>query len=52
MITVKHNTLLATADFPPFGANGLALNRDGNKLYIANTGDDRIFEAGFGNGRA
>jgi DNA-binding beta-propeller fold protein YncE len=40
--TVKHDGLLATAGFPPFGANGLALNRDGNKLYIANSGDDRI----------
>jgi DNA-binding beta-propeller fold protein YncE len=40
--TVKHDGLLATAGFPPFGANGLALSRDGNKLYIANSGDDRI----------
>jgi DNA-binding beta-propeller fold protein YncE len=40
--TVKHDGLLATAGFPPFGANGLALSRDGTKLYIANTGDDRI----------
>ena len=42
--TVKHDGLLATAGFPPFGANGLALSRDGNKLYIANTGDDRILQ--------
>jgi DNA-binding beta-propeller fold protein YncE len=40
--TVKHDGLLATAGFPPFGANGLALSRDGTTLYIANTGDDRI----------
>jgi DNA-binding beta-propeller fold protein YncE len=40
--TVKHDGLLATAGFPPFGANGLALSRDGSKLFIANTGDDRI----------
>ena len=40
--TVTHDGLLATAGFPPFGANGLALNRDGTKLFIANTGDDRI----------
>ena len=40
--TVKHDGLLATAGFPPFGANGLALSRDGTKLFIANTGDDRI----------
>jgi hypothetical protein len=40
--TIKHDGLLATAGFPPFGANGLALNKDGTKLFIANTGDDRI----------
>lgn len=40
--TVKHDGLLATAGFPPFGANGLALNSDETKLFIANTGDDRI----------
>lgn len=40
--TVKHDGLLASAGFPPFGANGLALSRDGTKLFIANTGDDRI----------
>jgi DNA-binding beta-propeller fold protein YncE len=40
--TVIHDGLLATAGFPPFGANGLALNRGETKLFIANTGDDRI----------
>jgi DNA-binding beta-propeller fold protein YncE len=35
---------LATAGFPPFGANGLAFNADGSALFIANTGDDRIFK--------
>jgi DNA-binding beta-propeller fold protein YncE len=40
--TVKHDGLLATAGFPPFGANGLALSKDETKLFIANTGDDRI----------
>ncbi len=30
--------------FPPFGANGLAFNADGSALFIANTGDDRIFK--------
>jgi DNA-binding beta-propeller fold protein YncE len=44
MVTVKHDGLLATAGFPPFGANGLALSRDGTKLFIANTGDDRILQ--------
>src|SRR5262245_32041491 len=42
--TVKHDALLATAGFPPFGANGLALSRDGTKLFVANTGDDRILQ--------
>lgn len=42
VITVKHDGLLATAGFPPFGANGLALSKDGSKLFIANSGDDRI----------
>jgi DNA-binding beta-propeller fold protein YncE len=40
--TVKHDGLLATAGFPPFGANGLTLSRDGIKLFVANSGDDRI----------
>lgn len=30
--------------FPPFGANGLALSGDGSTLFIANTGDDRVFK--------
>lgn len=29
--------------FPPFGANGLAFDHDGN-LYVANTADDRILK--------
>ncbi len=39
---VKHDPLLATAGFPPFGANGLALNGAGTALFVANTGDDRV----------
>ena len=39
---VAHDPLLATAGFPPFGANGLALNADETVLFIANTGDDRV----------
>ncbi len=42
--TVVHDPLLATAGFPPFGANGLALNGDETALFIANTGDDRILK--------
>ena len=40
--TTAHNGLLATAGFPPFGANGMALSKDEHALFIANTGDDRI----------
>ena len=36
--------MLATAGFPPFGANGLAFNADESVLYIANTGDDRVLK--------
>jgi sugar lactone lactonase YvrE len=42
VVTVSHDPLLATAGFPPFGANGLALNSDQSALFIANTGDDRV----------
>jgi DNA-binding beta-propeller fold protein YncE len=39
-----HDALLATTGFPPFGANGLALNADETALFIANTGDDRVLK--------
>jgi len=39
-----HHPLLATAGFPPFGANGLAFNKDQSILFIANTGDDRVLK--------
>ena len=42
--TINHDPLLATAGFPPFGANGLALSEDEKMLFIANTGDDRILK--------
>ena len=42
--TWLHDPLLATAGFPPFGANGLVFNEDGSALFIANTGDDRILK--------
>ncbi len=44
MTTVSHDPLLATAGFPPFGANGLALNKDETTLFIANTGDNRVLK--------
>jgi len=40
--TLVHDPLLATAGFPPFGANGLAFNADDSALFVANTGDDRV----------
>ena len=42
--TIVHDPLLATAGFPPFGANGLALSRDEKTLFVANTGDDRVLK--------
>lgn len=42
--TFIQDPLLATAGFPPFGANGLAFDRDETALFIANTGDDRILK--------
>jgi len=42
--TVVHDPLLATAGFPPFGANGIALNVNETALFIANTGDNRILK--------
>ena len=41
---VTHDPLLATAGFPPFGANGLALSADEKTLFIANTGDNRVLK--------
>ena len=34
--------LLGTSGVPPFGANGLAFNRDASALFVANTGNDTI----------
>jgi sugar lactone lactonase YvrE len=36
------DALLMTTGKPPFGANGLAFNRAGTALLIANTGDDAV----------
>ncbi len=43
-VTVAHDPLLATAGFPPFGANGIAFNSNETTLFIANTGDNRILK--------
>ena len=47
---VSHDPLLATAGFPPFGANGLALNADETALFVANTGDNRVLRLDLGTG--
>jgi hypothetical protein len=39
---VAQDPQLATAGFPPFGANGLALSTDESALFIAVTGDNRV----------
>ena len=41
---ISHDSQLATAGFPPFGANGLALNANETVLYIAVTGDNRVVQ--------
>jgi sugar lactone lactonase YvrE len=39
----KQDELLRSHGFPGFGANGLAFDASRRNLYVANTGDDRIF---------
>ncbi len=39
----KQDEALRSHGIPGFGANGLAFGNDGRYLYVANTGDDRIF---------
>jgi len=34
--------LLTTAGVPPFGANGIAFNRDRSAMFVANTGNDTV----------
>lgn len=34
--------LLATSGVPPFGANGMAFNKAGTALFVANTGNDTV----------
>ncbi|HMH16973.1 MAG TPA: SMP-30/gluconolactonase/LRE family protein [Burkholderiales bacterium] len=46
--TFSHDPQLATPGFPPFGANGLAFNKDESVLFIANTGDDRVLSLDMG----
>lgn len=36
--------LLATSNYPPFGANGLAFNNDYSIMYVANTGQHTVIK--------
>jgi sugar lactone lactonase YvrE len=36
------SSLLTTTGTPPFGANGLAFNKGGTALFVANTGSDTV----------
>jgi sugar lactone lactonase YvrE len=44
--------LLGTSGVPPFGANGLAFNRDASALFVANTGNDTVVRIPLPNGPA
>jgi sugar lactone lactonase YvrE len=44
-VFVQHDLLTpGSHGFPPFGANGLAFDKSGANLYVANTADDRILK--------
>jgi sugar lactone lactonase YvrE len=44
--------LLTTSGVPPFGANGIAFNRDRSAMFVANTGNDTIVRIPVSNGAA
>lgn len=46
------DALLTTTGVPPFGANGLAFNRSGDALFVANTGNDTVVRIPVGGGVA
>jgi len=46
------NVLLTTTGDPPFGANGLAFNKAGSILFVANTGNDTIVQIPVSGGTA
>lgn len=46
------SNLLTTTGVPPFGANGLAFNKDRDTLFVANTGNDTIVKIPVANGAA
>lgn len=44
--------LLTTTGVPPFGANGIAFNRDRSAMFVANTGNDTIVKIPVAGGAA
>jgi sugar lactone lactonase YvrE len=44
--------LLTTTGVPPFGANGVAFNKAGNALFVANTGNDTVVKIPVSAGKA
>jgi sugar lactone lactonase YvrE len=44
--------LLGTSGVPPFGANGLAFNKAGTAMFVANTGNDTVIKIPVGAGGA
>jgi sugar lactone lactonase YvrE len=44
------SSLLTTSGVPPFGANGIAFNRDRSAMFVANTGNDTIVKIPVDNG--
>ena len=44
------DALLGTSGVPPFGANGLAFNRNASALFVANTGNDTVVRIPLPNG--
>jgi sugar lactone lactonase YvrE len=44
--------LLTTGGVPPFGANGLAFNKAGNTLFVANSGEDSVVQIPVSGGTA
>jgi sugar lactone lactonase YvrE len=42
LLAVPGDPQNGTQDFPPFGANGLAFNRNASALFVANTSTDRV----------
>jgi sugar lactone lactonase YvrE len=44
--------LLTTTGVPPFGANGIAFNKAGDAMFVANTGNDTLVKVPVSNGVA